>query len=61
MFLVISKAANALAGALSGRDVAGDVNNNVDIGIGVDTDFAASTDFGEHCVCYNIARPVVDS
>ena len=59
--MVIRKAANALAGALSGRDVAGDVNNNVSSGRAVDTDFAVGTDFGEHRVRYNITRPVVDT
>ena len=46
---------------LSGRDVAGDVDDHVSSGRAVDTDSAASTDFGEHCVRYDIARPVVDT
>ena len=61
MLLVISKAANALAGALPGRDVAGDVDNYVDSGIGVDTDFAVGTDFGDRRIRYDLTRPVVES
>ena len=41
---------------LSNGDVAGDVNNNVSSGEGVDTYLATSTDLGEHRVRYDTKK-----
>ena len=49
------------SGVLSGRDVAGDVDNDVASGMGVDTDFAVGTDFGDRRIRYDLTRPVVES